>query len=348
MRFRKNARLDPSQVEDYRGGSGGSGRPGGVPITLGGGGLIGVLVLVAFLLLSGGGGGVGDSARSRARPSARERRRPTSRPSAARAPMRTRGTTAASSRSSTASRRTGRRRCETTSRQGRGSSPTASRPAVALRPRPSGPFYCPRDRIHLHRSRVLRGSPVTARREGRPARRGVRSRARVRASRPEPDGRLPQREPRHRPAGRPGAAGAAGRLLRGALGGARARDRLRGGHHAARMWPTRSTPPRRWATTGSRGEPAARCDRSRGRTARPSSGRRGSSAASRAPAPGAATRSAAASEARAASTNYEEAAMSVNFAYRFRKLSLTESVGPLRCLARITSARPCESDSSPL
>ena len=42
MRFRKNARLDPSQVEDYRGASGGSGRPGGVPITLGGGGLIGV------------------------------------------------------------------------------------------------------------------------------------------------------------------------------------------------------------------------------------------------------------------------------------------------------------------
>ena len=61
MRFRKNARLDPSQVEDYRGGSGaGGGRAGRVPITLGGGGLIGVIVLVAFLLLSGGGGGVGD------------------------------------------------------------------------------------------------------------------------------------------------------------------------------------------------------------------------------------------------------------------------------------------------
>ena len=60
MRFRKNARLDPSQVEDYRGGGRGGGLPGGVPVTLGGGGLIGVIVLVAFLLLSGGGGGVGD------------------------------------------------------------------------------------------------------------------------------------------------------------------------------------------------------------------------------------------------------------------------------------------------
>jgi uncharacterized protein len=56
MRFRKDARLDPSQVEDYRG----QRRPGGVPVTLGGGGLIGVIVLVAFLLLGGGGGGIGD------------------------------------------------------------------------------------------------------------------------------------------------------------------------------------------------------------------------------------------------------------------------------------------------
>jgi predicted metalloprotease len=58
MRFRKDARLDPSQVEDYRGGGGRM--PGGMPATLGGGGLIGVIVLVAFLLLSGGGGGLGD------------------------------------------------------------------------------------------------------------------------------------------------------------------------------------------------------------------------------------------------------------------------------------------------
>ena len=56
MRFRKRARLDPSQVEDYRGR--GSGRvPGGLPVTIGGGGgLIGIVVLLAFLFLTGGGG----------------------------------------------------------------------------------------------------------------------------------------------------------------------------------------------------------------------------------------------------------------------------------------------------
>ncbi len=60
MRFRKDVKLDPSQVEDYRGGGRSGGRPGGIPMTLGGGGLIGIVVLVAFLLLSGGGGGLGD------------------------------------------------------------------------------------------------------------------------------------------------------------------------------------------------------------------------------------------------------------------------------------------------
>src|SRR6266536_1060351 len=38
---------------------------------------------------------------------------------------------------------------------------------------------------------------------------------------------------------------------------------------------------------------------------------------------------------------YAAAARSANFAYRLRNESLTASVGPFRCLARITSARPC-------
>jgi predicted metalloprotease len=59
MRFRKDARLDPSQVEDYRGRGGRV--PGGAPLALGGGGgIIGIIVLVAFLLLGGGSGGLGD------------------------------------------------------------------------------------------------------------------------------------------------------------------------------------------------------------------------------------------------------------------------------------------------
>jgi len=55
MRFRKSARLDTSQVEDYRGRK--AGLPGGMPVTLGGGGgLIAILVLLAFVFLTGGGG----------------------------------------------------------------------------------------------------------------------------------------------------------------------------------------------------------------------------------------------------------------------------------------------------
>jgi hypothetical protein len=60
MRFRKDARLDTSQVEDYRGRRG----PAGAPLALGGGGLLTIIVLVAVLLLGGnplgGGSGSGD------------------------------------------------------------------------------------------------------------------------------------------------------------------------------------------------------------------------------------------------------------------------------------------------
>jgi hypothetical protein len=55
VRFRKGARLDTSQVEDYRGRR--TGLPGGLPVTLGGGGgVVGIIVLLAFIFLSGGGG----------------------------------------------------------------------------------------------------------------------------------------------------------------------------------------------------------------------------------------------------------------------------------------------------
>jgi predicted metalloprotease len=56
MRFRRDARLDTSQVEDLTGRGGRM--PGGAPATLGGvGGIAGIIVVVLYLLIGGGGAG---------------------------------------------------------------------------------------------------------------------------------------------------------------------------------------------------------------------------------------------------------------------------------------------------
>jgi hypothetical protein len=57
VRFRKGARLDPSQVEDLRGRGGSLGFPRGGLVAGGGGlGVVGIILYVVFGLLSGGGG----------------------------------------------------------------------------------------------------------------------------------------------------------------------------------------------------------------------------------------------------------------------------------------------------
>ena len=60
MRFRKRAKLDPFQVEDYRGQGGGLGGLGGGKILGGGGGVVGIIVLVLYLVIASQGGGLGE------------------------------------------------------------------------------------------------------------------------------------------------------------------------------------------------------------------------------------------------------------------------------------------------
>ena len=59
MRFRKRVKLDPSQVEDYRGQGGGLGGLGGGKLLGGGGGVVGIVVLVLYLVIASQGGGLG-------------------------------------------------------------------------------------------------------------------------------------------------------------------------------------------------------------------------------------------------------------------------------------------------
>ena len=186
MRFRRDARLDPSQVEDYRGSGGGI--PGGIPVTLGGGGgIVAIIVVLAFILLSGGGG-LGDLG-SLARPDGRAER--------------------AGGRS-LAGVSDGRRReharglpdprrdqqrpgvlVEDAAQLRADEDPVlrrhASRRGAAPPPRRSGPFYCPNDK-YVYIDLGFFDQLLATGRARRAARRGLRARARIRPPRAGPDG----------------------------------------------------------------------------------------------------------------------------------------------------------------
>ena len=251
----KRAKLDPSQVEDYRGQGGGLGGLGGGKVLGGGGGVVGIVVLVLYLVLASQGGGLGElgslagqtvgpgDAEHRARdrvPHGRGRER------ARGLPHRRRRQQRAGVLGENASQL--RAGADAVLRR-------ADLDRLRRRVERRRPLLLPGRRLCLHRPRLLRPDEVAARRGGRPAGRGVRARARVRASRPGPHRRAAQRQPRHRPAGRPGAGRAPGRLLRRALGRSRCSTRGSSRTSPARTSTRRSTRRPPSATTASRSAP---------------------------------------------------------------------------------------------
>ena len=190
MRFRKGARLDPSQVEDYRGAGGG--RRTGAPMALGGGGIVTIVIVLAIILLGGnplGGGtsgGLGDLVGQTVGPGT--------------------ASTELQQECRTGEDANEREDCAVVaivnsvqaywSKALRGYEPARTRffeggiqtgcgaassavGAVLLSARP----------VRLHRPRLLRPAPVAARSARWATRGGVRARARVRPPRPEPDRR---------------------------------------------------------------------------------------------------------------------------------------------------------------
>ena len=135
----------------------------------------------------------------------------------------------------------------------------------------------PGRRAGVPRPRLLRRAAHALRRAGRPVRRGVRGRPRVRPPRAGParDRRPGGERPRGPDVG-VGAAGAAGRLLRRCVGGARGRHRAHRADHRGRhrRRPRRRRGRRRRPHPARRHRPASTA--SRGRTVRRSNANSGS------------------------------------------------------------------------
>ena len=263
MRFRKDARLDPSQVEDYRG-QGGSRLPGGTPIALGGGGgIIGLVILLAIVLLGGnplggdGSGGLGNLTGITVGPGLG--------PGTPSTELQTECRTGADANEREDCRIVGVREQRPgvlgdadrgTSRPRPASSPDSIATGCGTASTGGRAVLLPARRARLHRPRLLRRAPVAVRRRGGPLARGVRARPRVRP--PRPGSPRHARPGRSTPAPRAGRCGSSSRpTATPASGRSRRRHRAssrrhRGGHRrgARRGGGGRATTGSRSATQG--------------------------------------------------------------------------------------------------
>ena len=182
MRFRPGARLDPSQVTDVRG------RPGGGTVLAGGGGLglVGLVVFILYTVLSGSSGGLGPLSNLDGQSVS------TGPPSGALAQDCQTGQdansrrTAASSPTSTSVQKYWAGTIKRLHAREDGLLYRCAADRLRRRQLAGGALLLPARRAGVHRPRVLRRAAVAVRRAGRPLRRGVRHRARVRPPRTGP------------------------------------------------------------------------------------------------------------------------------------------------------------------
>ena len=260
MTFQPGASLDPSQVEDVRGS-----RVGGRGVAIGGGGgVIGLVIVIAFVLL---GGSPGDLGALSGQVIGDDGVGPAS--------------TALANECKTGADANAREDCRIVGYINSiqaywtddlrpvgeplpaGQDPLLHRSDLDrlwLRQRRVGAVLLSGRPVRLHRPRVLRRPADEVRRDRRTARRGLRPRPRVRPSRPGPAGRAVGRVGRQR-GDQPGRSGPSSRpTATPACGRATPRRPATWNRSPTPRSPTRSTPPRRSATTGSRSRSRARVD----------------------------------------------------------------------------------------
>ena len=286
MTFNDNVKLDPSQVEDVRGGR----SIGGRTALAGGGGLLGIVVFVVVTLLGGSGSQAGDLGSLLDQALGQGAAGAPAASSALATECRTGAD--ANARDDCRDRRLrrqhpgllDRRLLEGRERLHAVDHALLRRHAadgVRARLRGRRAVLLPNGRLRLHRPWLLRRAEDEVRGDRWAVRAGVRPGPRVRAPRPGRPGaaRLELRPGRCDEPVRPDRA--PGRLPGRRLGAQRAGDRLPEAADRAPRSRTRWMRPRPSATTGSRPSSRVASRPSRGRTARPPSARSGSRRAGR-------------------------------------------------------------------